>query len=141
MTYDLYSKFDIELHKANYVHYLEVIIDRDGVVHYAVPSHQEYLIAECMKKYSWTRQELSDACPQEYYGDFTVWLCKMCDCVSVWENFLQFWEINDAQFKTLRELQGAGLYVGELPDRPMSMEEYRQIKITQYEAMEDVWYG
>lgn len=38
--YTLYSKFDIDKHAETFINYLEVIIDENGVVHYAVPSHQ-----------------------------------------------------------------------------------------------------
>ena len=39
--YGLGSTFDIEQHKAKYKNYLEVIIDANGTIMYAVPSHQE----------------------------------------------------------------------------------------------------
>lgn len=42
--YNLYCKFDIQKHKETYKNYLEVIIDEEGSIHYAVPSHQEFLI-------------------------------------------------------------------------------------------------
>lgn len=37
--YNLYSQFDVSKHKQTYTNYLEVIIDSDGNVMYAVPSH------------------------------------------------------------------------------------------------------
>lgn len=123
--YSVYSEFDIRKHKETYVHYLEVVIDEFGTVHYAVPSHQEFLISNCMKTLNWARQELSNACPEEYYFDFVTWLCKMSGCVSVWENFIQFWDISDIQLSKLRELQDEGLYLGEIPDAPINIEEYR----------------
>ena len=131
MTYDLYSKFDIELHKANYVHYLEVIIDRDGVVHYAVPSHQEYLINECIRKYTCTREELFNLCPPEYYFDCITWLCQMSGCVSVWESSIQFYDINNAQIATLQELQKNGLlHLTKLPNVPMTIDKYTRQLVT-----------
>ena len=45
MAYDIYCAFDLEQHKQTYVQYLEVVILEDGTVEYAVPSHQEKLIA------------------------------------------------------------------------------------------------
>ena len=134
MKYDLNSEFDMDKHKQTFIHYLEVIIDSDGIVHYAVPSHQEYLIGECLRKYGWTRQELSDACPPEYYGDFVVWLCKMCGCISVWENYLQFFEINEKQIETLSKLKDFGLYAGNIPSHPTNIDSYRreQLKDTGY---------
>lgn len=40
--YDVYSKFDLEKHKQRFENYFEVIIEEDGMIHYAVPSHQEF---------------------------------------------------------------------------------------------------
>ena len=42
--YNLQSEFDAEKHKEKYVNYLEVVIDENGTVMYAVPSHQEKVI-------------------------------------------------------------------------------------------------
>lgn len=46
MTQDevLHSPFNIETHKKTFVNYLEVVITSDGVIHYAIPSHQEFCI-------------------------------------------------------------------------------------------------
>ena len=35
--YSIYSEFDIEQHKKKYVNYLEVLIEQDGRIVYAVP--------------------------------------------------------------------------------------------------------
>ena len=72
--YDVYSEFDLQQHKEHFVNDLEVMIDSDGAVHYAVPSHQEYAIAEACRKLGVTRQELSDMTPKEYYFDWLTWL-------------------------------------------------------------------
>ena len=40
----LHSPFDVKVHKATFVNYLEVVILEDGTVEYAVPSHQEKMI-------------------------------------------------------------------------------------------------
>ena len=34
--YDIYSKFDIDKHAEVFLNYLEVVIDENGIVHYAV---------------------------------------------------------------------------------------------------------
>lgn len=39
--YSVYCDFDIKQHKKKYVNYLEVLIEKDGRIVYAVPSHQE----------------------------------------------------------------------------------------------------
>lgn len=45
MKYGVHSDFDIQKHKETFIDYLEVIIDVNGRIMYAVPSHQEKLIA------------------------------------------------------------------------------------------------
>ena len=62
--YNVYSDFDIEKHKKTYIHYLEVVIDENGKIMYAVPSHQEKLITLACKRLNITREELNSMCPQ-----------------------------------------------------------------------------
>ena len=80
MAYDIYCAFDLEKHKQTYVQYLEVVILEDGTVEYAVPSHQEKLIALACQKKGVSRQELNDLCPREYYYD-SLYAGKCCGCV------------------------------------------------------------
>lgn len=131
--YGLHSEFDIDKHRETFINYLEVIISEDGKIHYAVPSHQEYLINECMRQYDWCRQEVYDNTPVDYYGDVIIWLCKMTGSVSVWNDFLQFYQINQKQFDSLVRLKNAGLYNGDMPDHPMSFDEYRVSKFGDFE--------
>ena len=115
--YDLNSKFDIEQHKKHYVNYLEVVIFPDGHIEYAVPSHQEKLIAICKEKLKVTRDELNDMCPEEYYCDFMTWLCTMSECVSVWNDFIvksDSMPMTTNQVKTLQQLKNSQLYFGNL---------------------------
>ena len=113
MAYDVYSQFDIDKHKATFINYLEVIIDRNGHVLYAVPSHQELAIKMACKEKGWTRKQLSDACPKEYYFDFMPWVLGLTNSVAVW-NTCYIGELNDAQRKTLIELRNNGLYKGKV---------------------------
>lgn len=116
MSYDVYSKFDIQKHKSTYIDYLEVIIDPEGVVQYAVPSHSECLIRHAMECLCKTREEISDMCPLEYYCDFLSWLCTISGCMAVWTDFVVVPAIiTDRQFAKLSELSTAGLYHGQLP--------------------------
>lgn len=117
LDYNLYGEFNIDLHRQKYPGYLEVIIDEDGNIEYAVPSHQEKLIANCMKKLNCTRQELADMCPKEYYCDFNIWLCMQCNCVSVWYDGINCYTINNKQIFTLRKLKMKGLYKGYIPKK------------------------
>lgn len=109
--YDLHSKFDIEKHKNKYVHYLEVIITQDGDVHYAVPSHQEFLIKLACDQLNITRNQLQAICPKEYYFDFTYWLTMITHSVAVWENFT-IGDLNEFQMLKLHELKENSLYLG-----------------------------
>ena len=118
--YDLYSKFDAYEHLKHYPHYLEVGIDPQGEVHYAIPSHQEQLIRECCKKLNCTRAHLESICPPEYYFDYVTWLQSICGWVSVWTQYVKFGSLTQAQIETLRFLKNCGAYEGELPD----MEEF-----------------
>lgn len=86
--YDLHCPFDIEQHKKHYINYLEVVIFPDGHIEYAVPSHQEKLIAVCMKELRLTRDALNKRCPKDYYFNFLVWLCNVSHCVSVWDRYI-----------------------------------------------------
>ena len=115
--YDVYSNFDMEQHKKHYVNYLEVIIFPDGHIEYAVPSHQEKLIAICCEQLRISRDKLNEMCPKEYYFDFMVWLCNISGCISVWNNFIQKSDttpITNAQKRTLKELKDNGLYSGTI---------------------------
>ena len=110
--YDLHSDFDIQQHKATYINYLEVVVFPDGHVEYAVPSHQEKLIAVCMEKLQVGRYTLENMCPREYHFDFLVWLCNISECVSVWNNYVVKSDkvpLTAAQKDKLAELKNEGL--------------------------------
>ena len=110
---NIYSEFNINKHKETYINYLEVIIDAEGTVYYAVPSHQEFLINYICKRDNLTRNELDDLCPREYYFDFMTWLCKISKCISVWNNFY-FGIANEKQKLKLKELSENKLYTGNI---------------------------
>ncbi|MBQ2856701.1 MAG: hypothetical protein IJE78_06195 [Bacteroidaceae bacterium] len=137
--YDLRCEFDLQKHKETFVNYLEVIITSDGVVHYAVPSHQEYMIMLAMKQYNWTREDLKKAIPADYYSDFMIWLSKITQSISVWTDFLVFYELNPAQYEKLLELKQANLYNGYMPSRPMTIEEYQKEKYERFEGTDGIW--
>lgn len=114
--YNLYCEFDAFEHLKRYPHYLEVGIDEEGKVHYAIPSHQEQLVKACCEKLGCTRQQLESMCPIEYYFDYITWLQMISGWVSVWTNFVKFHTLNEAQLKTLTKLKSWGVYEGELPE-------------------------
>lgn len=113
MAYDLHSEFDIEEHKRTFVNYLEVLIEENGHVVYAVPSHQELAIKMACKAHNWTRKQLNDACPPEYYFDFMTWLLAQINAISVWHT-MYMGKANEKQKEKLRELKRNGLYKGDI---------------------------
>lgn len=138
MKYDLHCDFDIEKHKETYINYLEVIITEDGIIHYTIPSHQEYLIRLALKVNDLTRSELADAIPDDYYCDLLIWLCKITNSVSVWNDFMQFYSINSKQIETLKQLHDSGLYMGPFPDRPMDIHEWN-IERYAVQNIQEIW--
>ena len=107
--YDLYSEFDIAEHKKHYFNYLEVIIHPDGSIHYAIPSHQIYLIYYLADQYGETREEFEKRCPREFWADYLRWLVMESKCVSVWSIGYFGLDITDAQRKSLDLLVECGL--------------------------------
>lgn len=110
----LHSKFDIATHKDTFISYLEVCIDPEGVIHYAVPSHQEWLINYICNKYDIQRKTLLASCPEEYSFDVMSWLCKESNCVAVWETST-IGHFNKPQYESLCKLISAKLYSGNVP--------------------------
>lgn len=109
-TYEvLHQPFDIEVHKRTFHYYLEVIIDESGIVHYAVPSHQEWLIQTACKKQGITREQLYDLCPPEYYFDVIGWLTQVTGCIAVW-NESYIGNPNEQQLRTLNILEENHLF-------------------------------
>lgn len=107
--YSIYSDFDIRKHAENFVHYLEVIIEPDGSVHYAIPSHQEYMIGYICQRDGITPHELESRCPWESYFNFMEWLCRESRCLSVWTNHVMGFEPTAAQIRTIELLREKGL--------------------------------
>lgn len=112
--YGVHSKFDIESHKKKFIRYLEVLIDKDGKVMYAVPSHQEKAISLACDKLHISREELMLMCPREYYGDFLTWLCQITEVVFVWTDMYFCINPTKKQISSLRTLKLKGIYEGPL---------------------------
>ena len=111
----LHSEFSIERHKEAFKNYLEVVIDEDGTVMYAVPSHQEKMIQLACKKLNVTREKLNNMCPKEYYFDYDTWLSKVSRSCAVWINYVIGYSFTEKQISKLQELQNEGLYWGAIP--------------------------
>lgn len=105
--------FNVTTHKATFKNYLEVCIDEYGAVHYAVPSHQEFLIGHLINTTYHSRDTLNNAVPREYWLDMMTWLTNESHIISVW-NDRYMGQPNEAQMKALAKLKDEGLYLGEL---------------------------
>lgn len=118
-SYSVYSPFDFQKHKETFKNYLEVVIDENGVVMYAVPSHTKKLELLAQQKLGFSNtREVSDACPKSMYCDYVRWLCDVSGAVAVWDGFCVYHTINRKQMAALRKLKMMGLYQGVLPDYP-----------------------
>lgn len=86
----LNNPFDIETHKCTFINYLEIIIDSEGVCHYAVPSHIGALEKRILDKYHIEYNEwdfydkASQLCPDDRRWDYNKWLCEETGCIMVW---------------------------------------------------------
>lgn len=109
----LHAPFDINTHKATFIHYFEVILDEAGRVHYAVPSHMEWLIAYTCKKLNINRDELARRCLADPTADVMLALTKLSGCIAVWENHIEG-KPNYLQHTQLYTLKQHGLYLGPL---------------------------
>lgn len=98
----LHSPFDAGVHANVFIHYLEVVITPDGVIHYAVPSHTEF-IRWWAKKF--LKKDLSGV-PYDW--------AQETGCIMVWENMKIGATPNDDQRKALLMLKKKGLYTGDI---------------------------
>lgn len=113
--YDVYSDFNLDQHKNKYINYLEVMIDKDGSVVYAVPSHQEKAIEWACKELNVSRDTLGKMTPVEYYFDWMTWLLRQSGAMAVWNDRYICENPTLAQCASLRRLKMGGVYKGMLP--------------------------
>lgn len=106
--YSIYSEFNLEKHMNTFINYLEVIMLPNGKIEYAVPSHQEKLISLLMKNRKWTRNQVEQACPKEYYCDYITWLLKETRCLAIWTHGY-IGNPNRLQKRALKKLKENGL--------------------------------
>lgn len=109
----LHSPFDVKVHKATFVNYLEVVILEDGTVEYAVPSHQEKMIRLGCEKHNLSRDEFYNLCPREYWFDVMTWLSMQTGAIAVWDFKIEGVSPNKKQLETLDMLRKEGLYKGK----------------------------
>lgn len=97
-----YSEFDFKLHNETYYYYCEVVIDETGKIHYAHPSHQQFLINQACKKLKVNQETLFNMCPE--MADWLEWLMQITNCVCVWYDFYKG-KPNELQMRSLEKLQ------------------------------------
>lgn len=103
----LRGPFDVETHKATFTDYLEVCIDPEGVVHYAVPSHQRWLVGEYMRLNGFPSEE--DAWRSvPIWEDVLGFLARETGCIAVW-NDRYVGDPNARQRQTMLSLASEGL--------------------------------
>ena len=113
MEYSVYSKFDIDKHAATFINYLEVVIDENGEIHYAVPSHQIFMENVLKRKIGNADFEKLIMDDKEAWTDYLNWLCKQTKCVPVWNEFY-YGNPNDKQLQKLQQLKEKKLYQGDI---------------------------
>ena len=105
--YNLHSKFDYKKHSETYICYCEVVILPNGTVHYAVPSHLEFLTKTYCTKYNVTRKELYDYLYQDYTLLPFDFLLNKLHAVCVWYHQFEG-RPNKKQQRVLNRLQDTG---------------------------------
>lgn len=97
-------------HPLKWINYCEILIDSDGSVILARPSHQEALIKYCMKKYSMTREDYLDTVPMWCGNSYIV---EKENLICVWYRELllpkKILELNNFQLHTIEKLEETGL--------------------------------
>ena len=115
----LNSPFDISTHKTTFTSYLEVIIDEDGEIFYAVPSHTHKLCEIYMNKvgisdYEKARKEIVEASWAASL-DMCEYLCAKTGCIAVWFQGYRG-DPNQTQLNKLKTLRLSGVYMGPVHD-------------------------
>lgn len=109
----LHGPFDIETHKKTFIDYLEVIINPDGIVEYAVPSHM-YKLMSVFEGGKYSVEQINEMFIQDMMGLSPIeWLCKKTGCISVWTNGYEG-VANEQQIDVLKTLKVEGLYQGKI---------------------------
>ena len=125
----LHSPFDVETHKKTFKNYLEVMIDEDGIVHYAIPSHHLYALNEVLKL-GYSMENI----PVDY---ITRELYLISRHVAVWNDMIMG-VLNDKQKQTLQMLADEGLFNDKFGALEMHQLEGMKESITDFFKVCDV---
>lgn len=97
----LYKPFNAEMHKDNFICYCEVIIHKDGLIEYAVPSHQEKLIQIYADKHLMSRDNAMDFLRQQQEDPIDLMMCDT-GCIYIWYDHMHnATNLTDAQMHAL----------------------------------------
>lgn len=98
----IYSEFDIETHKKNFIDYLEVVITDDGIIHYAIPSHNEFVYKLLIDKFK--LKDKDDL--YEFLKNLPIYIdpTQLAKCCCVWVNNVNGY-VNNKILKSLKLLQ------------------------------------
>ena len=88
---------------SHYINYCEAIMDKEGNVCDAVPSHERYLLHMLQK-----RGEADIANQMPFSASPVHWMVEHSGCISLWTDFALADEITDAQKYSLQRLQESG---------------------------------
>lgn len=113
----LHGAFSYRMHGELFKNYLEVVISPEGEVMYAVPSHQLKLMEILMEKNHWTREQLDEAVPQEFYCNMMEWLYQETGYIAVWNDNFGGHPTKE-QTLSLRRLTANGYYCGPCYPKP-----------------------
>lgn len=100
----LNGPFHYKLHVETFHNYTELVITEDGVPHYAVPSHVEFLMKLMCEKMHMTRDELNQYIVDNgLVVDYVDWMMRETGAVLVWYQGYNG-HPNEAQRKTINKL-------------------------------------
>lgn len=132
----LQGPFDMEVHRLTFFNYLEVVMSPEGVVEYAVPSHNEKLLQIYMKMNSIPDRESAFALLDKQYGRMSMGavelLSKATGYISIWNDiYTTGVKLTDKQLRMLQKLKVHGLYRGPVRDlfveRQEELQRYQEI--------------
>lgn len=104
----LHSPFNVKTHKETFINYLEVIINPNGIIEYAVPSHIEKVNEKYMEKYKCTREEIYEKFM------FSIDVATEMKIILVWNDRIECdFNPTQEQLASLLMLKKEGLYYGE----------------------------
>jgi hypothetical protein len=106
--------FSIERHMKTFINYTEVVIDSNGAVHYAIPSHERRLVKMILEQNpDMCMKDVEDEAERNMSVEgWCEWLMRRSGCICVYTHGYMAptgYQMTDAQQGKLNELIEAGL--------------------------------